>query len=102
MKNMMIKSLVAIAVLSTACAVSAAPNGGNQNGGLMKQMSPVKVETNTSSYAQQQLNNVRMSSSATHGVGGLMKEMTPIKVQANTSEYAQKQLHNVYMDDIAG
>lgn len=102
MKNMMIKSLVAIAVLSTACAVSAAPNGGNQNGGLMQQMTPVKVETNTSSYAQQQLKNVRMTKTATHGFGGLSHEMTQIKVKANTSDYAQKQLHNVYMDDIAG
>lgn len=101
MKNMMIKSLVAIAVLSAAFTASAA-SGGNQNGGLMKQMSPVKVQTNTSDYAQKQLDNVRMSSSATHGVGGLMKEMTPIKVQTNTSEYAQKQLNDVYIDDIAG
>lgn len=91
MKNMMIKSLVATAILSSSFAVFAA--SANADGGLMEQM---MSKNNQVSAVQGDLSGVQIHTSGHHN-GGLMEKMTPVKVTNDLGSNVQEQLHNVYV-----
>jgi hypothetical protein len=90
--NTMMKTLVAVAVLSTAFAVSAEPTG-KENGGLMQQM---MSQSNKVAATQGQLSNVEIRA-AGHGNGGLMQQMTSVKVASPVANQAD--LSKVYVKD---